>query len=185
MLEPLSGGDGIKYQPGDYLKLEIPNHRTGFGSFEIGEAYKKSWKEKNAFRYHAFTAIRTKRNYSLATNPDQDKVLKFNVRIALPPIGVNCFAGLGSTYIFNLKPGDTVRASGPFGEFHINDSEREMVFVEGGAGMAPLRSQISWLIESQQSRRKISCWYGARSKSELFYEDYFQGKSSIYVAHRP
>lgn len=174
VLEAVLQPEEFNYKPGDYMKLEIPAHRTGFGSFEIHEPYKRSWKDVNAFRYHASNSIRTWRNYSLATNPDQDKVLKFNVRIALPPMGVNCYAGLGSTYVFNLKPGDLVRAIGPFGDFHINDSEREMVFVGGGAGMAPLRSQISWLFESQQSKRKVTYWYGARSESELFYEDYFQ-----------
>ena len=180
VLEPFPGSGEFKYQPGDYMKVEIPSHQTGFGSFEIDEPYRKSWKELNAFRYHAFNAIRTRRNYSLATNPDQDKVLKFNVRIALPPMGVNCYAGLGSTYVFNLKPGDMVKTTGPFGEFHINESEREMVFVGGGAGMAPLRSQISWLFESQQSKRRVSYWYGARSESELFYEDYFRGLEAAH-----
>ncbi len=174
VLEPVPEGFELKYQPGDYMKLEIPAHQTGFGSFEIEDAYKRSWKDMNAFRYHAFNAIRTRRNYSLASNPNQDKVMKFNVRIAFPPMGVNCYAGLGSTYVFSLKPGDLVKVNGPFGEFHINDSESEMVFVGGGAGMAPLRSQISWLFESQESKRPVSYWYGARSESELFYEDYFQ-----------
>jgi Na+-transporting NADH:ubiquinone oxidoreductase subunit F len=174
VLEPVPEGNALNYLPGDYMKLEIPPHQTGFGSFEIGETYKRSWKDMNAFRYYAFNAIHTRRNYSLATNPDLDRVIKFNIRIALPPMGVNCYAGLGSTYVFNLKPGDIVKATGPFGEFHIKDTESEMVFVGGGAGMAPLRSQISWLFESQQSKRRVSFWYGARSGSELFYEDYFR-----------
>ena len=170
----LHGSPVLSYQPGDYLKLEIPSHRTGFGSMEIDEPFKKDWKEINAFRNHSFNAIRTRRNYSLASNPEKDKVLKFNIRIALPPMGINCYAGIGSSYVFNLKPGDLVKASGPFGNFHINDSDREMVFVGGGAGMAPLRSQISWLLDSHESKRKLSFWYGARSAKELFYEDYFR-----------
>jgi Na(+)-translocating NADH:ubiquinone oxidoreductase F subunit len=174
VLEPLDGSPVLSYQPGDYLKLEIPSHRTGFGSMEIDEPFKKDWKEINAFRNHSFNAIRTRRNYSLASNPEKDKVLKFNIRIALPPMGINCYAGIGSSYVFNLKPGDLVKASGPFGNFHINDSDREMVFVGGGAGMAPLRSQISWLLDSHESKRKLSFWYGARSAKELFYEDYFR-----------
>ncbi len=174
VLEPVQGSRALKYLPGDYLKLEIPAHKTGFGSLEIDEPFKRSWKDMNAFRYYAFNAIRTRRNYSLATNPGKDKLLKFNIRIAFPPIGVNCYAGLGSTYVFNLKPGVLVKATGPFGEFHLIDSDREMVFVGGGAGMAPLRSQISWLFDSRETKRLVSYWYGARSGSELFYEDYFR-----------
>ena len=174
VLEPLEGSPVLSYQPGDYLKLEIPSHKTGFGSLEIDEPFKKDWKDINAFRNHSFNAIRSRRNYSLASNPEQDKALLFNIRIALPPIGINCYAGIGSSYVFNLKPGDMVKASGPYGDFHINDSDREMVFVGGGAGMAPLRSQISWLLDSRGSKRNLSYWYGARSTKELFYEDYFR-----------
>ena len=104
--------------------------------------------------------------------------MKFNVRLALPPDGINCDAGIGSTYIFNLKPGDRVKAGGPFGEFHITDSAKEMVYLGGGAGMAPIRSHLSWLFESVHTDRKISYWYGARTVSDLYYHDYFSDLAS-------
>ena len=115
-----------------------------------------------------------RRIYSFASNPAIDKLLRFNVRIATPPRGQHCNAGTGSSYVFGLKPGDTITAIGPFGDFHIKPTQREMVYIGGGAGMAPLRAQLSHLLETEQSERKISYWYGARSKQELFYQDYFE-----------
>ncbi len=173
VLEPLENNKVLNYQPGDYLKLVIPPHQTSFRSVNVNEPYIRAWKEMNVFQHHAFSATRTLRNYSLSTNPLIDKQLKFNIRIALPPPGMNCDAGSGSSYVFNLKPGDRVKAEGPYGEFHVKESEREMIYVGGGAGMAPLRSHISWLFDSLQTKRKVSFWYGARSKGELFYDDYF------------
>ena len=110
----------------------------------------------------------------MATNPESGGLLKFNVRLSLPPAGLNCSAGVGSTYVFNLKPGDTVNAFGPFGDFHIKDSGREMVYVGGGAGMAPIMSHISYLFDTLKTKRKVSYWYGARSTRELFYHNYFE-----------
>ena len=186
VLEPVEDNSEFKYQPGDYLKLEIPAHRTGFGSFDIEDPFKKGWKEVNAFRHYSFNTIKAKRNYSFASNPERDSELRFNVRISLPPMGVNCYAGVGSTYVFNLKPGDLVKATGPFGEFHINNSDKEMVYVGGGAGMAPLRSHLSWLFDSQKTKRQVSYWYGARSKGEIYYSDYLEelaGKNDNFSFH--
>jgi Na(+)-translocating NADH:ubiquinone oxidoreductase F subunit len=109
----------------------------------------------------------------MANNPENAGQIKFNVRIATPPPGINCSAGVGSSYVFNLKPGDTVFATGPFGDFLIKETDAEMVYVGGGAGMAPLRSHISYLYETLKTNRKVSFWYGARSLSELYYNDYF------------
>jgi Na+-transporting NADH:ubiquinone oxidoreductase subunit F len=173
VLEPLNSTMELNYQPGDYLKLEIPPHRTSFRSIKVNEPYHKAWSEMNVFNYHSFSSTRSRRNYSLATNPQIEKQLKFNIRIALPPPGMNCDAGSGSSYVFSLKPGDTVKAEGPFGEFHVKETEKEMVYVGGGAGMAPLRSHISWLFDSLRTKRKVSFWYGARSIGELFYDEYF------------
>jgi len=103
-----------------------------------------------------------------------DGHLRFNVRIATPPRGQDCLAGTGSSYVWSLKPGDRVTAIGPFGDFHIKDTAKEMIYLGGGAGMAPLRSHLSHLLETQQTQRKISYWYGARSRQELFYQDYFE-----------
>jgi Na(+)-translocating NADH:ubiquinone oxidoreductase F subunit len=122
----------------------------------------------------------TRRNYSLATNPATDRQLRFTVRIATPPRGQDCEAGVGSSWVFGLKQGDLVTAYGPFGTFRIKPGEREMVYVGGGAGMAPLRSHIANLLETQGSTRKISFWYGARSLQELFYQDYFSGLAARF-----
>jgi len=113
-------------------------------------------------------------NYSLASNQQLERTLRFNVRIATPPPGQDCLPGVGSAYVFNLKPGDVVSAIGPFGDFHIKPTQREMVYIGGGAGMAPLRAHLSFLLESEKTARKISYWYGARSKQEIFYSDFFE-----------
>jgi Na(+)-translocating NADH:ubiquinone oxidoreductase F subunit len=112
-------------------------------------------------------------NYSLASNQQTDRLLRFNVRIATPPPGQDCAPGVGSSYVFSLKPGDIVTAVGPFGDFHIKPTQREMIYIGGGAGMAPLRAHLSHLLETEQSARKVSFWYGARSKQEIFYQEYF------------
>jgi Na(+)-translocating NADH:ubiquinone oxidoreductase F subunit len=109
----------------------------------------------------------------MATNPAVDPLMRFNVRIATPPRGQDCLAGAGSAYVHRLKPGDRVTAIGPFGEFHIRSGEAEMVYVGGGAGMAPLRSHLSHLFDTLRTPRKVSFWYGARSRQEVFYQDYF------------
>ncbi len=113
-------------------------------------------------------------NYSLASNQELERTLRFNVRIATPPPGQDCPPGVGSSYVFNLKAGDTVTAIGPFGDFHIKPTQREMVYIGGGAGMAPLRAHLSYLFETQKTARRVSYWYGARSKQEIFYQDYFE-----------
>ncbi|WP_240945850.1 NADH:ubiquinone reductase (Na(+)-transporting) subunit F [Pseudomaricurvus alkylphenolicus] len=174
VLEPERISPGFEFQPGDYIQLDIPEYRDKtLGDIEVGEEYSDAWKEGHLFGLEASNAAASRRNYSLASNPDSDRQLRFNVRIALPPQGQLCKAGAGSSYVFGLKPGDRVTARGPFGDFRIKDSDREMIYVGGGAGMAPMRSHISNLLESQGSNRKISFWYGARSRKEMFYLDYF------------
>ena len=116
----------------------------------------------------------------MATNPAKDKVISFNIRILLPPTGSDYAAGVGSAYLFDLKPGDTVTAIGPFGEFHIKETGREMVYLGGGSGMAPLKSHLAYLLETQQTRRRISYWYGARSMQDLYYTDYFEDLAAKY-----
>ena len=111
-------------------------------------------------------------NYSLANNCTTERQLRFNVRIATPPPGQDCPPGVGSSYVYSLKPGDRVTAVGPFGDFHIRTTQREMVYIGGGAGMAPLRAHLAHLFENEQTPRKVSYWYGARSRQEIFYEDY-------------
>jgi Na(+)-translocating NADH:ubiquinone oxidoreductase F subunit len=138
------------------------------------------WQVQHVRDYASSNSTATRRNYSLANNPIIDKQFRFNVRIATPPRGQDCAAGVGSTYAFNLKPGDTVTAIGPFGDFHIKPTQREMIYLGGGAGMAPMRAHISHLFEVMKTSRRVSFWYGARSRQELFYQDYFE---SLAAAH--
>jgi Na(+)-translocating NADH:ubiquinone oxidoreductase F subunit len=113
-------------------------------------------------------------NYSIAGRDGTANRIVINVRSATPPPGQDCPPGVGSSYMFSLKPGDTVTAIGPFGDFHIKPTEREMVYIGGGAGMAPLRAHLTQLLEKENSPRRISYWYGARSGQEIYYADYFE-----------
>ncbi|WP_430933205.1 NADH:ubiquinone reductase (Na(+)-transporting) subunit F [Saccharicrinis sp. 156] len=172
VLEPING-DAFNFKPGEYIHLEIPAHQTRFKEMLITEPYRSAWEQLKLFENFASNHTKTRRNYSMANNPFQEKQLRFNVRIATPPPGKNVKAGVGSSFVFNLKEGDLVNATGPFGDFHIKDTDQEMVYIGGGAGMAPLRSHISHLFETEKTKRKVSYWYGARSLQELFYDDYF------------
>jgi len=181
VLEPLPGTPLPTYQPGDYLQLDIPVYaqRTLQG-ITVDAPFADVWQTQHVYEFETENPLACRRNYSLATNPATDRLLRFNVRIATPPRGQHCNAGVGSTYVFSLKPGDTVTAIGPFGDFHIRPGEREMVYLGGGAGMAPLRAHIANLLETQGSQRRISYWYGARSLQELFYQDYFADLARRY-----
>jgi len=172
-LEPLDG-DPFSFQPGQYVQISIPPHKTFFREFQIEEPFYKIWSEMGLFNNWAETSIYSKRNYSMASNPAKASTLKFIVRIALPPAGSKVSAGAGSTYVFNLKPGDKVKLTGPFGDFLIKKSDREMVYLGGGAGMAPLRSHLSYLFETERTGRMVSFWYGARSVEDIFYDNYFR-----------
>ena len=149
--------------------------------FAVKQPFAKVWEAQHVFDFTSKNEVPIRRNYSLATNPAVDKQLRFNVRIATPPRGQACNAGAGSAYVHRLKPGDTVTAIGPFGNFHIKPTQNEMVYIGGGSGMAPLRSHISYLLETQKSTRKISFWYGARSLQEVFYRDYFEGLAKRFT----
>lgn len=175
VLEPANGTPALDYQPGDYLQLDIPAYAdTTLQKVEVEHPYAAVWQAQHVYDFVAANPIPCRRNYSFATNPAGDKQLRFNVRIATPPRGQACPAGTGSSYVFGLKPGDLVTAIGPFGEFHIKPTQREMVYLGGGAGMAPLRSHLAYLLETQKTSGRVSYWYGARSRQELFYQDYFE-----------
>jgi Na+-transporting NADH:ubiquinone oxidoreductase subunit F len=182
-LEPLDGSEPIEFTPGDYIQLDIPPYENiRFREFDIPEPYAAVWERQHVFDLVASNPVAGRRNnYSLASNRQLERVLRFNVRIATPPPGQACPPGIGSSYVFNLKPGDTVTAIGPFGDFHIKPTLREMVYIGRGSGMAPLRAHLSHLFETEHTHRKVSFWYGARSRQELFYEDYFQ---QIAATHR-
>ena len=177
VLEPIDPNEKIAFTPGDYLQIDIPAYDViRFREFDIPEPYASVWERQHVFDLVARNPEGGRRNnYSLASNQQTERTLRFNVRIATPPPGQDCPPGVGSAYVFNLKPGDTVTAIGPFGDFHIKPTQREMVYIGGGAGMAPLRSHLSHLFETENTARKVSFWYGARSRQEIYYEDYFAG----------
>jgi MocE subfamily Rieske [2Fe-2S] domain protein len=174
----LAAEDGVErfaFTPGDYLQLAIPAYDTiRFRDFDVSEPYATVWENQHVFDLVAHNPeVGHRNNYSLASNQMTENVLRFNVRIATPPPGQDCPPGIGSSYLFSLKPGDRISAIGPFGDFHVKPTQREMVYIGGGAGMAPLRAHLSHMFETERTTRKVSFWYGARSKQEIFYEDYF------------
>jgi MocE subfamily Rieske [2Fe-2S] domain protein len=183
VLEPLNGSEAIAFTPGDYLQLDIPAYDSiRFSDFDIPEPFAAVWENQHVFDLVARNPVAGRRNnYSIASNQQTERALRFNVRIATPPPGQDCAPGVGSSYVFGLKPGDVVSGIGPFGDFHIKPTQREMIYIGGGAGMAPLRAHIAHLLENQRTARKVSFWYGARSRQEIFYEDYFQ---SLCDSHR-
>lgn len=143
VLEPAPGEPPLDYRPGDYLQFDIPPYpETDLSHVEVDPPFAETWRIHHVREFTAANPIPCRRNYSFATNPAVDRQLRFNIRIATPPRGQDCPAGVGSTYVFGLKPGDTVTAIGPFGEFHIKDNHREKVYLGGGAGMAPLRAHL-------------------------------------------
>ena len=174
VLEPVDQANDLNYTPGDYLQFNIPAYEMHFDQIDVQEPYRTDWQEQGLFDCQAANTTPARRNYSMASNAALDSRLHFNVRIATPPAGIDCNAGIGSSYVFNLKSGDTATAIGPFGDFHPKQSEKEMVYLGGGSGMAPLRAHLSYLFETVRTHRRVSFWYGARSLRELFYQDYFE-----------
>lgn len=186
VLEADEGSDFPAYLPGQYMQLDIPAYEEiRFSDFDVKEPFRSVWKAHNVYDFKATNPTASRRNYSLATNPASPvRQLRFNVRIATPPRGQDCSAGAGSSHVHSLKPGDTVTAIGPFGDFLIKDTQKEMVYLGGGAGMAPLRSHISHLFETLKTGRTVSFWYGARSKQEIFYEEYFRDLEKAFPNFR-
>jgi len=182
VLEPIDPAEKINFTPGDYLQLDIPAYpEIRFSNFDIPEPYATVWRNQHVFDLKVANPKDGRRNnYSLASNPAKDRTLAFNVRIATPPPGQDCPPGVGSSYVFNLKPGDELSAIGPFGDFHIKPTGKEMVYIGGGAGMAPIRAHLSHLLESEHTPRKISYWYGARSRQEIYYAGYFENLSTAH-----
>jgi len=176
VLEPEPGCPLPIYQPGDYMQLDIPAYgELSFQEFSVRPPFDKVWAAHHLFDFRSENRNPARRNYSIATNPSIDRQLRFNIRIATPPRGQDCPAGVGSSYVHRLRPGEIVTAIGPFGDFHIKPGVAEMIYVGGGAGMAPLRSHLSHLFETLKTDRRVSFWYGARSRQEAFYQDYFEG----------
>ncbi|MDH3615236.1 MAG: NADH:ubiquinone reductase (Na(+)-transporting) subunit F [Gammaproteobacteria bacterium] len=171
----LPEGDELDFRAGGYIQIECPPHDLKYSDFDIDERFRDEWDRYNLWRYESHVKHPEMRAYSMASYPDERTVIKLNVRIATPPPGADDSIppGIMSSYIFNLKPGDKTTISGPYGEFFAKDTDNEMVFIGGGAGMAPMRSHIFDQLKRKHSKRKMSFWYGARSLKEMFYEDEF------------
>ena len=171
----LPEGEKIDFTSGDYIQIEIPPHDVSYKDFVVEDEYREDWDKFDLWRYRSVTTDTVERAYSMANYPAEgDDIVMLNVRIASPPPRLpDVPPGKGSSYIFYQKPGDKVTISGPFGEFHIKPTEREMIFIGGGAGMAPLRSHIMRMLVTEKTDRKMSYWYGARSLREMFYVDDF------------
>ena len=170
----LPEGEDVKFKAGGYIQIECPPHNISFKDFDIEEEYREDWDKYDVWQYESHVKEPAMRAYSMANYPAEKGIIMLNVRIATPPRAMKVPPGIMSSYIFNLKPGDKVTISGPYGEFFINETDSEMVYVGGGAGMAPLRSHIFELLKTQKSDRKISYWYGARSLREVFYAEEFE-----------
>jgi Na+-transporting NADH:ubiquinone oxidoreductase subunit F len=177
-----SDGQSFEFTPGDYLQIDIPVYESiRYRDFEIPEPYATVWRNQHVFDLVARNPEpRRRNNYSIASNQLTEQTLRFNVRIATPPPGQDCPPGVGSSYIFNLHPGDIVSGIGPFGDFHVKPTLREMIYIGGGSGMAPLRAHLSHLLEAERTARKVSFWYGARSRQEIFYDEYFRGLAATF-----
>lgn len=171
----LPKGKKIDFVSGDYIQIEIPPYELDYKDFDIEDQYRGDWDHFDLWQFHASNDETIERAYSMANYPAEgDDIVMLNVRVASPPPRQpHLPPGKGSSYIFGRKPGDKVIVSGPFGEFHIQKTEREMVFIGGGAGMAPLRSHIMRLLTTDKTERKMSFWYGARSAREMFYVEDF------------
>mgnify|MGYP000660468449 CR=1 FL=1 len=172
----LPEGENVDFRAGGYVQLECPPHEIQYKDFDIEEEYHPDWDKFNIWRYSSKVTEPVIRAYSMANYPEERGVVKFNIRIATPPPGRDDLpAGQMSSYVFSLKPGDKITVYGPFGEFFAKETDAEMVFIGGGAGMAPMRSHIFDQLKRLNSKRKISFWYGARSMREAFYgEEYDQ-----------
>ncbi len=170
----LPEGEEINYRAGGYIQIECPPYEVSFKDFDIEEQYREDWDKYDLWRYVSKVDEPVLRAYSMASYPEEKEIM-LNVRIATPPPGApdEVPPGKMSSYIFSLKPGDKAIVSGPYGEFFARDTDNEMVFVGGGAGMAPMRSHIFDQLRRLKSKRKMTFWYGARSKREMFYVEDF------------
>ncbi len=173
----LPEGEEVNFKSGGYIQIEAPPHTVYYKDFDVEEQFHEDWDTYNVWRYVSKVDETVIRAYSMANYPGEKGIIMLNVRVASPPPRApeDTPPGKMSSYIFNLKPGDKVTISGPYGEFFIKDTESEMVYIGGGAGMAPLRSHIFELFKNRQTNRKVSYWYGGRSLRELFYIDHFRG----------
>lgn len=165
----------MSFQAGSYIQIDIPPYDIRFTDFDIEEEYREDWDAQNLWSLSHKNEENAFRAYSMANPPADNRRVMLNVRIATPPPNVpDAPPGVGTTYLFNLKPGDKVTLSGPYGEFFVKETERELCFIGGGAGMAPMRSHIFHQLHALDCKRTMSFWYGARSKREMFYDEEYK-----------
>lgn len=176
----LPEGGVMNFKSGSYAQIKIPKYDIKYSDYVIEEQFRDDWDRFKMWDLTCKNDTETVRAYSMANYPAEGNIITLNVRIATPPMDratgtwMNVSPGISSSYIFSLKPGDKVTMSGPYGDFHIQETENEMLYIGGGAGMAPLRAQILHLFNTVKTGRKVSYWYGARSKKEIFYEEDFR-----------
>lgn len=176
----LPEGEQLDFKSGGYIQIDVPKTEVDFKDIKVEEEFRDEWDAFNMWDLKMKNPEETFRAYSMANHPAEGNIIKLNIRIATPPWdrSKNAFKkvnpGICSSYIFSRKPGDKVMISGPYGDFFIKETEKEMIYIGGGAGMAPLRSHIFHLFHTLKTDRKVSYWYGARSKKEVFYEDEFK-----------
>lgn len=176
----LPEGEEMDFEPGGYIQIDVPEIEVSFKDMEVEERFRDEWDDFNMWDLKMKNDEPIFRAYSMANHPAEGNIVMLNIRIATPPwdrqknrfMDVN--PGICSSYVFTRKPGDKVTVSGPYGEFFIKETDKEMVYIGGGAGMAPLRSHVFHLFQTLKTDRKVSYWYGGRSKRELFYTDHFR-----------
>jgi Na+-transporting NADH:ubiquinone oxidoreductase subunit F len=182
----LPEGQTLDFESGGYIQIEVPPFEADFQNFDIDERFREDWDKFKVWDLKTVNAETVIRAYSMGNHPAEGNIVMLNIRIATPPFDrvkggwMDVNPGLASSYVFSRKPGDKVTISGPFGEFFIQDTQREMVYIGGGAGMAPLRSHLFHLYHTLKTDRKISYWYGARSSKELFYQEHFHDIEEKY-----
>jgi Na+-transporting NADH:ubiquinone oxidoreductase subunit F len=176
----LPEGETLDFKSGGYIQIDVPKIEVDFKDVYVEDEYRPEWEKYKMFDLKMSNPEPTYRAYSMANHPAEGNIVMLNIRIATPPFDrvnggfMKVNPGICSSFIFSRKPGDKVTVSGPYGEFFIKDTQREMMFIGGGAGMAPMRSHIFHLFHTIQSGRKVTFWYGARSKREIFYEEHFR-----------
>jgi Na+-transporting NADH:ubiquinone oxidoreductase subunit F len=179
-------GERLEFAAGSYVQVEVPRYaQLRLAELDLPELHREEWQRRGLFALSATNAEPTTRAYSLANPPAQADRLVLNVRIATPPASPPGLpAGVASSWLWSLRPGDRVAVTGPFGEFHIHDTDREMIYIGGGAGMAPLRSHLLHLFGAEPTTRQVSYWYGARSQRELFYGDELDALARVHPNFR-
>ena len=170
----LPKGQHMDFKAGGYIQIYIPEYNLKFNEFNVEKQYRGDWDKYQLWDYKALNDEEIFRAYSMANYPDEGDIVMLNVRIATPPPNLDVPPGIASSYIFNLKPGDKVTVSGPYGEFFIKDTPREKIYIGGGAGMAPMRSHLFHLFKTMHTDIKVSFFYGARSLREMFYDEEFK-----------